>query len=695
MSAVVLSGGHVLGGSAGVFNVGAGGGGGGAGSTAIFNYTVGNLAAQVGGTIHNAYEGAINGTSLEVPYGGMAHEGCGFWYTTQVNASAFTTSFNFTINAGGFNESAAQTAGHFSSVQAITFCVQNSNTTTNPSGNSGDNCAGDANLGGYGWFTVGFDGTASQSGSVVTISATSYAFATVGMILSGSGVISSSVITSFGTYTIASGVGTVNVSTSGTVGSGSVSGVYNGGPPLTQGTSPGNSIAVKFDANSYQAQYAANCQPSTTGLYINGGPQTQLVGSNDLTPYAINFYNNHSFNCTITYDGSILTMTIADTTSGAQGRYTWPVNIPSVLGGNMAYVGFTGGQFYTATQISNGANNLVNSWSFQDASSTIYAKLSAPNFSVAPGSYGSTQTVSLSGPVGASIYYTTNGLLPTTASTLYSSPITVSSNQVINAVAIQSGFTDSYVATGNYQIASSHTINFSSGFSSASNLIKLTGYAYFSGSNIVLTDTTSTGGAYAGPHDESGAAWYAAPVSISTFTTNFNFQMTNAGDTVGQSQVGMCFVIQNQPNTTNLNFGVQTGGFTYLGGYGDTMGYGNESGMTPVALTGGLANSIAIKFDPTNNSTGLYQNGDNPSDATPQITITGLTLTAGNLLTCSLSYNGTTLSMTLTDTVTSGVFNQSWTVNIPSIVGANTAYVGFTGSQYDWWANQLITSWTF
>ncbi|MGD0787212.1 MAG: chitobiase/beta-hexosaminidase C-terminal domain-containing protein [Terracidiphilus sp.] len=78
-----------------------------------------------------------------------------------------------------------------------------------------------------------------------------------------------------------------------------------------------------------------------------------------------------------------------------------------------------------------------------------------PAFSVAPGSYTTAQTVSLSdSTTGASIYYTTNGTTPTTGSTLYSasSPIAVSSTTTINAIAVAGGYSTSAVATGAFTI---------------------------------------------------------------------------------------------------------------------------------------------------------------------------------------------------------------------------------------------------
>ena len=57
--------------------------------------------------------------------------------------------------------------------------------------------------------------------------------------------------------------------------------------------------------------------------------------------------------------------------------------------------------------------------------------------SVATGTYTSIQTVKITdATLGAKIYYTTDGSTPTTSSTLYKSPLTVSTSETLNAVAI-------------------------------------------------------------------------------------------------------------------------------------------------------------------------------------------------------------------------------------------------------------------
>ena len=51
-----------------------------------------------------------------------------------------------------------------------------------------------------------------------------------------------------------------------------------------------------------------------------------------------------------------------------------------------------------------------------------------------------------------SIYYTTNGATPTTSSTKYAAPISVTTTETLKAVAVATGYTNSAVATGAYTI---------------------------------------------------------------------------------------------------------------------------------------------------------------------------------------------------------------------------------------------------
>ena len=87
------------------------------------------------------------------------------------------------------------------------------------------------------------------------------------------------------------------------------------------------------------------------------------------------------------------------------------------------------------------------------AAYTIGKGVATPAFSVPAGSYTTTQSVGITDITpGATIYYTTNGTAPTTASTKYTAPIAVSASETLEAIAVATGYTNSAIATAAYTI---------------------------------------------------------------------------------------------------------------------------------------------------------------------------------------------------------------------------------------------------
>jgi Legume lectin domain/Chitobiase/beta-hexosaminidase C-terminal domain len=552
----------------------------------VLNYP--NGFASASGTIVAAWAAAFSGAAINLTNLPTQHQAGGTWYTSQANITSFTSDFTFQITP----------SGTVPSIQGITFCVQNSNTTTSPSA-YGDNASADSNMLGYGAYD------------------------------------------------------------------------------LTGQHAVQKSIAVKFDLNSSsQNNYSESGTPSSTGLYVNGGPLAALIPQQDLNPAGINLYAGHVMAAHIVYDGTILTMVLRDTVTGTQVRETWPVNIPAVLGSNSGWVGFTGGEIPVEPQD-------ILSWTFSEGYAT---RLPTPAFSVGAGSYASSQTVSISAPSGATVYYTTNGRQPTATSTKYTGPITVSSSEVVQAVSIESGYTDSYVAEANYQIAPAGTpiINFPSGFASASNLIAVNGVAKFNGSALQLTDTSQ--------FNEAGSAWYVAPVNVQSFTTHFTLQLTSP------LANGMTFTIQNQtPPSSDTSSLFVSGGPNALANSSTGLGYSGSTGDVGGQISG-LTSSVAVKFDlftGTGDETGLVTNGGDTTLVNVDMSSSGLSLKSGNPLAVTMVYDGTTLTLTITDTKTSASFTHSWAINIPSTVGGNTAYVGFTAGTGGLTAQQSVTAWTY
>jgi hypothetical protein len=97
-----------------------------------------------------------------------------------------------------------------------------------------------------------------------------------------------------------------------------------------------------------------------------------------------------------------------------------------------------------------------------------------PQFSPAPGTYTNAQSVTLADATpNAVIHYTTDGSTPTSASTAYTAPISVTTTTTINAVAIAAGFTDSPIASATYSIQSQGTTPVSVSLEGIANLYGL------------------------------------------------------------------------------------------------------------------------------------------------------------------------------------------------------------------------------
>jgi lysophospholipase L1-like esterase len=83
----------------------------------------------------------------------------------------------------------------------------------------------------------------------------------------------------------------------------------------------------------------------------------------------------------------------------------------------------------------------------------LAAHCAAPAFSVPAGTYRVRQSVSIvDGTPGAIIYYTIDGSLPTSNSTVYSGAITVSSTETLQAISVAPGYLTSTIATAVYTI---------------------------------------------------------------------------------------------------------------------------------------------------------------------------------------------------------------------------------------------------
>ncbi len=197
-------------------------------------------------------------------------------------------------------------------------------------------------------------------------------------------------------------------------------------------------------------------------------------------------------------------MTISDTTSGATIYYTTNGTTPTTS--STQYTGpiTVGSSEDKAIAAASGfANSAVGSATYTVQQGTT----STPTLLPVGGTYTAAQSVTISDATsGATIYYTTDGTPPTTSSTEYAGPITVSASETLQAIAVASGQAMSGPATAVYTINSSGggggagttVVNYPAGFTSA------TGFTLNGGATVAGGLQVTDGGTY-----ENRTIWYS------------------------------------------------------------------------------------------------------------------------------------------------------------------------------------------
>jgi hypothetical protein len=250
--------------------------------------------------------------------------------------------------------------------------------------------------------------------------------------------------------------------------------------------------------------------------------------------------------------GSAQSVSISTTTSGVTIRYTTDGSIPSethgtVYGGSvminnsvpLSAIAYEGG--FNDSLVATGNYTITTS-----------QQVAAPVFSPGGGTYTSAQNVTItSATSNATIHYTTDGSTPTeTAGNVYSAPVSIGSTATLQAIAFESGFTDSPVTSEDYTInTTATTVSYeaeTSGHTSTGATSSIVTDANASGGEWVALNSTAAGQyiefnigtAGGGPGPLLPAGTYSLSMRYRTNTTRGILQLavdgTNLGSTLDQ-----------------------------------------------------------------------------------------------------------------------------------------------------------------
>jgi hypothetical protein len=213
----------------------------------------------------------------------------------------------------------------------------------------------------------------------------------------------------------------------------------------------------------------AGCD-ATTAASVNNGTDgagaASVAGVWVSTPYVLTLNTNltateiyssgqggssvldYRFSGTWSVSGDSISIRLPTTDSSLDGTNWYPVLgapdpgrvLPYTLQGNTLAIG-TGSDATTYTRAIAGS-----------AGTTPASAVWAPDFDVPAGTYTSSLQVSItSATMGAQIYYTTDGSIPTATSWRYIGPVLVGSTTTLSAIAVSLGVTSS-VSTAQYTI---------------------------------------------------------------------------------------------------------------------------------------------------------------------------------------------------------------------------------------------------
>jgi hypothetical protein len=248
------------------------------------------------------------------------------------------------------------------------------------------------------------------------------------------------------------------------------SGVYhqNVNSPYTYGEAP-TALAVDSTGNVYVAGTTQSTDfPVTSGAFQTTNPAAALAAQSAfISKFAFHGATTTTLTSNANPEEAAAELNLTATVAPVDGTGV-PTGIVNFLidGQTQAKINLDGSgtAVYSTTTLPVGSHSVVASYygkpgSYSSSNAalteTIVGQVATPTFAAVGGTYppahASPVVIQTSTP-GATIYYTTNGTMPSTTSAVYSAPIPITATTTYKAIAVKSGDTSSGVATATFAI---------------------------------------------------------------------------------------------------------------------------------------------------------------------------------------------------------------------------------------------------
>jgi hypothetical protein len=278
--------------------------------------------------------------------------------------------------------------------------------------------------------------------------------------------------------------------------------------------------------------FSGSAKPSSVGIYTGIASYTPYTYPYPTTTGGGGTVSNPTFSPSPGSYGAAQTVTLSTSTGGATLCYTTDGSTPTTNGsgscvhGSIYSIPFSVATTTTVKAIGTLSGSLDSS--VVTGTYTINGSAAAPTFAPGAGSYGATQTVTIStSTLLATICYTTDGSAPTadgagncTHGTTYSSPVSVSTSQTLKAIASKTAFTDSSVSSAAYVInGAASTPTFSPVAGSYGPTQNVTISSSTAGSTLCYTTNGSSPTSSSPGVCAAGSTQYVAPVAVASSLT--------------------------------------------------------------------------------------------------------------------------------------------------------------------------------